>query len=167
MKTKILIALFLCFSSVLFSQNTPFKNWLQENTIATTFITKSMLNMTPDMQIGSININELNNSLEQVEIYTNDKTTKPFISGNFMKTDAEGIASTQGYDLTLKMNVDNRDIIIYTKKSAKDESLISDFIMITSYFTGNDYNDTKRKCTIVRLLGEFKPDDIQKMTERK
>lgn len=162
MKTrKLLIVIALLFSSIsVFSQDTPFKDWLKDGLIGSTYITKMMLDMAPDMKIGAVNIREFEDVLEQVEIYTNVKDPSVIQMGVHMLRNAVDIATSNKYELVMQLNEDKVQNIFYAKHSEKNKDVILDLIMITceadSRFSG--------KCIVIRLVGEFTLDDIRSIT---
>lgn len=165
MKTKrFLIVITFLFSSItVFSQNTPFKEWLNDGVISSTYISKMMLDMAPDMKIGSVSIKEFDDVLEQVEIYTNVKSQNVIRMGTYMLRTAVGIAVENDYELVMQLNENKIQSVFYAKYSEKNKNIILDLIMITCE------EDTKYygKCIVIRMVGEFTLDDIRNITRPK
>lgn len=159
MKTKVLlIAISLLCSASIFSQDTPFRQWLDNPYIGSSFITKSMIEMAPDIKI----IKAFEDMLDQVEIYTNKAGTSGEVTATEMMAKASGIANEKQYELLMKLNLDNRHIIFFAQKNEKNKELVKDLIMINSEIEGNDVTPENRgECVVIRLVGQFTLDELK------
>lgn len=174
MKAKMLITLMGLLLSVgqLYAQETPFSIFQKYNTIKTTFITKSMLGLVPDLKVGSVTIKEMKDKLDQVEIYTNEsKDRMSGYSGKAMRNNAV-FNIKANYDIILSLQEESTEVMFYSakakerktnKKTAKtenDDELITDLVMINYNPRENVMFDGK--CTVIRIVGKFTAEDIQK-----
>jgi hypothetical protein len=167
MKTKgliiVVILLVITNSSYLFSQNTPFKSWLKDGIVGSTYITRSMLDMVPDMRIGNMAIIEFGDALEQVEIYTNAKNKSHYWQASVMEDQAITIVTNEKYELLMQLSEDNTSVAFYAKRLPDNKEIVKDLVMIRSeedpVFT--------RKCQVIRIVGEFFLDDIRNVTKQK
>lgn len=164
MKTKgFILNILIIWSGTVFSQNTPFKEWLRSEMIRSTYITKDMMEMAPDMKIGNRQISDFSDLIDQIEIYTNDKNPNVAYPGTSMVSKAIELAEKGGYDLTLQLGEPNIEIIFFSKKSSKEPEIISDLIMIMREAKNGKIDAFNSKCTIIRLLGRFSIDDIREI----
>jgi len=166
MKTKktIIAIILLLSSTVAFSQNTPFKKWHENSILSSTYITKAMLDMVPDMKVGDVDIKSLNNILEQVEIYSNIKNSTSFMTGLAMNDAAIKIVNENKYELMLKLSESDAEIAFYSKRSVKNKDIVEDLVMINFTRKHPRFNG---ECTVIRLVGEFTLKDIRKITNKK
>lgn len=153
------------FCMAVSAQITPYKDWLKNGMmVKTTFVSKSMLEMVPDVKIGNKTVAELDGILEQVEIYANygDEVKHP-MPGFVMKDVAVNIALDYKYDLLMQLSEQKTTVVFYAKKSPNNKEIISDLIMITSEANAQKNQD---KCTVIRLVGKFAIDDIHDIVRK-
>ncbi|MDH6313233.1 hypothetical protein M2137_002023 [Parabacteroides sp. PFB2-10] len=177
MKTKmisILLGILLCATS-LYAQNTPFSTFQRNPYIKTTFITKSMFDLVPDLKVGNTTIKEMKNKLEQVEIYNNESNASAGSLGDLMKMNAVSIIE-RDYDLILSLQEGNTEIMFYTRKAKRNslvneakaeanDNLITDLVMINyDSKTKTNYNG---ECTVIRIVGKLTAEDIRKFASVK
>jgi hypothetical protein len=184
MKTKILtLIIVLCLAcGVLFaqsplSQNTPFKDWYKNTSIGTTYVTKSMWDLIPDMKIGNMTVADLQDMLDQVEIYYTSRERLGLSPDAFIHNAIE-VAENNNYELIMQLSneieqtapkidlrsnaldqkpVGSKQVIFYAKKDKENEYMFKDLILINTEIT----SPMGGKCTVIRLLGNFTIDDIQ------
>lgn len=177
MKTKmisILLGILLCATS-LYAQNTPFSSFQKQPNVKTTFITKSMFDLVPDLKVGNTTIKEMKNKLEQVEIYNNESNANGGFLGNAMKANAL-LFIERDYDLILSLQEGNTEIMFYTRKAKRNslvdearadanDNLITDLVMINyDSKTKTNYNG---ECTVIRIVGKLTAEDIRKFASVK
>lgn len=162
MKTKIsiLIIVLSLVCNIIYAQNslsnnTPFKDWYRNSAVETTYITKSMWDLVPNMKIGNKNISELEDILEQVEIYTNPK--RGGWPHSALMNNAISVAENSNYELIMQLNDGSKQVIFYTIKDEKNKNVFRDLILINT----ETISLVDRKCTVIRLLGSFTIEDIQ------
>ena len=164
MKTKgIIVAIILniCALTGFAQGNTPFKSFLENGRIGSSFISKSMLDMAPDLKIGATSISKIANILDQIEIYTNPTdASKIRFPGYLLYQNAVVLLDRVNYELLLKLDKKQENIAFYTKKIEKKSDKFSELIVITT----NSLESAERgDCTIIRLVGNFTINDIKKI----
>jgi len=163
MKTKISTLIILWFmSSIVFAQsplskNTPFKDWYKNTAIETTYVTKSMWDLVPNMKIGNKNITELQDMLDQVEIYSTFSRRGTGWTYGALMNNAISVAENDHYELIMQLNNDSKQVIFYAKKDDKNKNIFKDLILINT----EKISLTDGKGTVIRLLGSFTIEDIQ------
>lgn len=162
MKTKIsiLIIVLSFMSGAVFAQSplskdTPFKDWYKNTSIETTYVTKSMWDLVPNLKIGNKDVAELQDMLEQVEIYASPK--KNGWSYDALMRMAISKAEENNYELIMQLGNDSKQVIFYTKKDGKNKNVFKDLILINTENTSL----VDGKCSVIRLLGSFTIEDIQ------
>ncbi|GHT63570.1 hypothetical protein AGMMS50239_19760 [Bacteroidia bacterium] len=118
-------------------------------------ITKSMLNMMPDMgssaEMNGVDVKKIVAKLEQIDIFTsNDAAMKKLM----VKEATEYFAGNKAYEVLMRVKDDKDKVVFYGKK---DNNLFTSLVMFV-----NNEND----CTLIRLLGKFTPQDIQDVTKK-
>ncbi len=159
MKTSLLFVCFIISSIAVFSQNTPFKKDLYDKkSIKTTYVTKAMMEMAPDMKIGKVQLRELKNKIDQVEVYSNTGKASPVIySGWAMNESALKVVRNESYELLLELNEAGKEISFWAKQ---DNEAIKDLVII-NYLQSSGATG---RCEVIRLVGKFTIDDIKKIS---
>lgn len=155
----LLIISFSATNAAAQSASAPFKDWQKDSKITSTFISKEMIEISPDVKIGNTTLKSLGKKITQVEIYSNDKPVHTAtILGRNLKEQAVNIAIKHEYELLLKHENKDKDFLFYAKKIGGG-SYISDLIMIEH----DSSVDQPRlgRCTVIRLAGRFTITDIQ------
>lgn len=163
MKIKIFalaITLYLVGSSVFaqspLSQNTPFKDWYKNTAIETTYVTKAMWDLLPYMKIGNKDVADLQDMLDQVEIYTSLRRNGGWSYDELVRN-AIYMAEKNEYELIMQLGSGSKQVIFYAKKDEKKKNSFKDLILINTEIVSG----LNGKCTVIRLLGSFTIDDIQ------
>lgn len=164
MKTKTIWTICLLFigTSMSMAQNTPFKEFLQMPLVKSSFITKPMLDLAADTEIGSITIEDLENRLEQVEIYNNVRTGNSMLLASAMKKIAIENIESNNYNLTLCITEGETVITFYSKTANDNKDVVSDLIMM-SYKPDNNVG----VFTLIRLVGNLTFDDLKEINPKK
>jgi hypothetical protein len=157
MKTKNLITVLLLFCSwSSFAQNEWLDKLSTHKEITQISITKGLINLMPDMassvNMNGVDIKKLTGKLDQIDIFTSeDDAAKKMMRQeltSFLKTD-------KSYEVLMKIKDEEENIVFYGQKEG---IFFKSLIMFT---------DDGEECVIIRLLGKFTPEDIQKVTEKK
>ncbi|WP_165043143.1 DUF4252 domain-containing protein [Dysgonomonas sp. ZJ709] len=154
MKTKILftiIALMLSTMGIQ-AQSNLFDKFSNNNEISVVYISKTLLSMAPNMNMGGADLKGLANKLDQVEIYTSEK---PNIAA-MMRKEAEVLTKDKLYESLMTVKDKEDHITFYVKK--KNDTEFKELVMVVS---------EPNECTIIRLLGSFTAQDIQKIANSK
>lgn len=120
--------------------------------ISSIYISKSMLNLVGDMNLnmGDMNVKDVSKKLDQIEIYTaTDSKTMKYMSYEISK-----VKKNKDYELLMNVKKDGEDMTFY---GVKDKKNFKEMIMITS---------KKEKGVIIRMVGNFTIDDIQKVAKK-
>ena len=150
MKLKgLFIALaFILSATAIQAQSSLFNKLGNNKSINSIYISKTMLGMASNMSMGAANIKVIANKLEQLEIYTSE--TKD--AANMMKKEMGALSKNKMYDLLMNMRDGESNTSFYALK-VKDN--FKELIMIT---------DESESCVIIRMVGDFTMEDIQKVT---
>lgn len=120
--------------------------------ISSIYISKSMLNLVGDMNLnmGDVNVKDVSKKLDQIEIYTatDSKTMK------YMAYEISKVKKNKDYELLMNVKKDGEDLTFY---GVRDKKNFKEMIMITS---------KKEKGVIIRMVGNFTIDDIQKVAKK-
>lgn len=164
-KRFIFLAIFTLYGIITYSQNSPFSGWHKYPFIESTYITKAMFDMAPDVKIGNTTLKELSGILDQVEIYRNlpPHVAKDGWKGEDMKVYAVNIGKRNGYEMALSLTTDNTEIIFYVKRARENRGIIRDLIVIRLEPTKNQH----RNCIAIRLVGNFTFKDIRNIVGKK
>lgn len=149
MKPKALliaIALILGISGSIKAQTNMFEKFSNSKNITTVFVSKSLLSMMPNMDMGGVNVKSLSKKLEQLEIYTGESKD----AMKLMKAEMNALAKNKSYEVLMTVKDDDEHVIFYAQKDKGDS--FKDLIMFVS-----DSDD----CTIIRIVGHFTTEDIQ------
>ncbi len=155
MKTKgLFIALMLLISvtAIQAQDNTSkmFEKFSNNNEITSIFISKAMLgSMSGDQYVNGIDIKGLKDKLNQIEIYTseNPEACKSF------RSEMHLVQKENSHELLMSIKDKGDNINFYAKK---DNDKIKELIMFV---------DQPKECVIIRILGSFTSEDIEKITK--
>lgn len=149
MKAKTLILLLLiCCSYTICAQNKLFDKFSEMNGVTSVYISKSMLQMMPNMKTSGIDIGNIAGKLESVEILTSEK---PSIARQ-MKEETAYIAKDKNYEPLMKVKDEESRITFYIKKKGEK---IGELLMLV---------DEKSEFVIIRITGNLSLKDIQSIT---
>ena len=164
MKPKVIIIaiiLNICALTGFAQVNTPFTFFLEDGRIGSTFISKAMLDMAPDLKIGATSISKIANILDQIEIYTNSTGASELsFPGYILSGKAIELLNKASYELQFKLDKEQENVTFYTNAGEKKSDKFSELVIITlkpSKVTSDGY------CTIIRLVGNFTIKDIKKI----
>lgn len=156
MKLKYLVIVVLFISSIFSvqAQNNALFNKLEDNDkVTVVYISKSLLKMAgSNVNSTKANIGGLINKLDQLEIYS----TEDLLTARTMNAEASKYIKNNTYESLMKVKdgSDRIDFLITKDNGKKDQ--IKEFIM---FIAG------EKESTIIRLLGTFTMEDIQKVMD--
>ncbi len=139
----------ICGFTGLHAQKGMFDKLSDNDNVSIVYVSKAMLKMMPNMETGGANLKSLAGKLEQIEIYSSEN--KDAITT--MKTEIEGLTKSKAYE-TLMAIKDKKDKITFY--AHKENNNFKDLVMFI--------NDPE-ECTIIRIMGNFTAEDIQKVME--
>lgn len=149
---KIILTLMIAVLAILSAaaQDEMFQKLGNEKNISVVYISKALLELAGNMNIGSENIQSLAGKLTMLEIYTSEDVN----SIKLMKNEAEKLLN-DGSELTTLMKAKDGDQnVTFVGKKSKDGN-ISELLMIS---------DEKSEFSIIRLVGNFTMKDIEKIS---
>ncbi|GHT49225.1 hypothetical protein FACS189440_14560 [Bacteroidia bacterium] len=160
MKTKNLLTVLLLFTAMTgfaqndFIQNDLFNKFADHPDITQVTITKALLNMVPGMtssvDMNGVDLSDIMNKLEQIDIFT----SKENAAKQLMRTNAiDHFKRNKSYEVLMKIKDKENNVVFY---GLKDGDFIKSLVM---FVDGDD------ECVLIRLLGKFTTQDIQKITE--
>ena len=156
MKIKILLIGIILTCSLLTAQaqDSMFDRLSDRDDISTVYISKALLKMMPDTNIGGniggTNIKGLANKLEQMEIYSGEGNT----ANEVIRKEVRALVKSKSYETLMAIQDKGQNINFYVQK---EKNLIKDLVMFI--------NDDKDQCMIIRIMGSFTTEDIQKVVE--
>lgn len=128
------------------AQDQMFDKFSKNNDISTVSISKALLSMAGNMDMGGANIKSLSNKLERMEIYSSENKN----AAALMKAEAGKIATDKSFEVLMTVKDKGDQTTFYAKRNKGDN--FKDLIMVV-----NDPDE----CTIIRIVGTFTMEDIQ------
>lgn len=149
-----IILLFVASTISLQAQSNVLFDKLEDNDkVTVVYISKALLNMAgPKVSSTKANIGSLISKIDQLEIYA----TEDALTAKRMNTEANKHIKNNTYESLMKVKdgKDRIDFLITKDNGRKDQ--IKEFIM---FIAGDN------ESTIIRLLGSFTMEDIQKVMD--
>jgi hypothetical protein len=153
MKLKTLfIGIILCGISLAgYAQSDLFERFSEEKHISMVTITKSLFQMMPDMDTNTsgIDIKPLISKLDQMEVYASEEKNTVQMMRETVK---KHIKSNKSYEVMMMIKDEGSNIDFYIEKESND--IIKSFLMVA---------DEEDEYSIIRLLGKFTLEDLQKL----
>lgn len=157
MKIKNLLILFTLFFSVtaIQAQSTSkmFDKFSNNKDIKSIIVTKAMLSMVSgnnnNFDMNGMNIKGLTNKLDQIEIYTSENVAA---CKNF-REEMKDIQKGKNHELLMSAKDGDQNVNFYAQK---EKDIFKELFMFV---------DQPNQCVIIRLLGNFTSEDIQKITK--
>lgn len=152
MKIKAFLLVVITVFSILGiqAQKSMFDKLSDHKDVTTIYISKSLLKMMPDIDTGGADIKGLAGKLEQMEIYSS-KSNKE--ASSIIRKEVEGMVKSKTHEILMKIKDQDNNITFY---AFKEKDTIKDLIM---------FIDQPNECTIIRLMGNFTSEDIQKVMD--
>jgi len=154
MKLKgLLMALVFMFSLMAVqAQDKMFEKFSNNKDITTVYISKALLSMVPNVtDMGGVNVKGLAQKLEKLEVYTSESKG----ALKLMTSEAEAMKKNKAYETLMSVKDKEQVVNFYAQKDGNDK--FKDLIMFV-----NEENE----CTIVRIVGSFTMEDIQKVMDK-
>lgn len=148
MKNKILLTvIFLIgFMSAYAQDEDPFAQFMDMKGVSVVYISKSMLNMMPNMKMNGIDVGGAKGKLKSVTIISAE--TKQVIV--VLRKEANRVIKTKKYEQTMFVKDDDSKTVFYIKNT--NETKDNDFIMIT---------EEPDELTIIRIQGDLSMQDLK------
>ncbi len=149
------IFLFVLFAFALMqaqAQKTAlFEKLSKDKNVTTVFISKGLLSMMPNLNTGGANIKGITNKLSQLEIYTTE--SKGAI--NFIKSEMNSLSKNGHYERIMQVKDKEQNVVFFAEQQGNN---FKDLVMFV---------EEDKEYTVIRMLGNFTPEDIQKVTNGK
>lgn len=144
---SLLIGIAFMFSLMaVHGQEQMFEKFSSNNDISTVYISKALLSMAGNMDMGGANIKGLAGKLEKLEIYTSESKDAVKV----MKEETGKLAKDKSFEVLMQVKDKGEFVTFYGKKISGDK--FKDLIM---------HVEEPNECTIIRIVGTFTMDDIQ------
>ena len=153
MKRIYILTLLLALSTLFCrAQQSFFDKYAEMDGVSSVYITKSMLNMFPNMsgKINGVNVGNIASRLDNIQILSSDEA--PIIEQ--LRKETKDINIKNGYEELMRVREDGEKTTIYFKERKKGSS---EFILIT---------DEKDEFTIISIIGDLTLKEIQEITSK-
>lgn len=149
MKTKnILLILFICCTSICFSQNKLFDKYSEMDNVTSVYISKAMFNMIPNFETNGMNLMNLKGKIEGLQVLTTENNS---IKAEMRNEFKELIG--KDHEELMRVKDGKTRATFYLKKKGE---LISELIMLA---------DTDSSFNVIQLVGNFTLQEIQEITK--
>lgn len=146
MKRKYIITFLLLLCSIIgYAQDAIFEKYADMDGVTSVFISKSMLNMMPNMKAEGVNIGEVAGKLDNIQILSTEKAD--IISK--IRNEFNHINSRNGYEELMRVNDEGEKTTIYLKKEKNGKK---EFILL---------NNQKKEFTIILIRGNLSMEEIK------
>ena len=151
-RTFIITLLITLCSVCSYGQQSFFDKYAEMDGVSSVYITKSMLNMFPNMsgKINGVNVGNIASRLDNIQILSSDEA--PIIEQ--LRKETKDINTKNGYEELMRVREDGEKTTIYFKERKKGSS---EFILIT---------DEKDEFTIISIIGDLTLKEIQEITSK-
>ncbi|MDR3340043.1 MAG: DUF4252 domain-containing protein [Candidatus Symbiothrix sp.] len=157
MKTKSLLTVIMLLTTWMgFAQSNLFDKLSDHKDITQVTVTKELLSMVPgmasSMNMNGVDIKDIVDKLEQIDIFTTEEKT----SMQLMQKEVSAfLKGNKSYEALMKIKEVGENVSFYAQK---DGELIKSLLMFV---------DGEDECVVIRLLGKFKTEDVQKIIKNK
>jgi hypothetical protein len=152
MKKIIFLALFACAIMQAQAQKVAlFDKLSNDKNVTTVFISKALLSMMPHIDKGGTDIKSIANKLSQIEIYTTESQN----SIRFIKSEMEALGKNKRYERIMQVKDKGQNVVFLAEQQ---NNVFKDLVMFV---------DGDNEYTVIRLMGTFTPEDIQKVVNNK
>lgn len=150
---KIALFIFLAFATMQSQaqSNALFNKLSNDKEVSTVFISKALLSMIPNIDNGGTDIKSISNKLSQIEIYTTENNK----AIGYIKKEMAALSKNKRYERLMQVKEKDQNVVFLAEQ---DGNNFKDLIMFV---------DNENEYTVIRLMGTFTPEDIQKVTNSK
>lgn len=153
MKFKhVLFIILMCCASMIYAQNKFFDKFADMDGVTSVYISKTMLQMMPNMKTEGIDIGEVAGKLESIHILTSEKAS----ISKMMKSEAPHFAANKDYEELMRVKDEGTRATFYIKK--KNNNKISELVMMV---------DEQPEFVLIQIIGDMTLQDIQNITRGK
>lgn len=153
MKLKhVLLIILMCCASVVSAQNKLIEKFADMDGVTSVFISKSMLQMMPNMKTEGIDIGGIAGKLESMLILTSEKAS----ISNMMKNEIHSFNSNKSYEELMRVKDEGTRVTFYIKR--KNNNKIGELVMFV---------DEHPEFVFIQIKGDMTLQDIQNITKGK
>lgn len=152
MKKALFLVLLACtFLQAQAQKVTLFDKLSNDKNVTTVFISKALLSMLPHIDKGGTDIKSIANKLSQIEVYTTESQS----SIRVIKSEMDALSRNRRYERIMQVKDKGQNVVFLAEQQ---DNVFKDLVMFV---------DGDKEYTVVRLMGTFTPDDIQKVVNKK
>lgn len=149
MKIKCLtLVLFMCCSCVIFAQNKLFDKFADMDGVTSVYISKSMLQMMPNVKANKMDLGNVMSKLESVQILTSEKAA----IAKRMRDETDLFSGNKSYEQLMRIKDGDTRTTFYIQKNGEK---IKELIMLV---------DEKSEFTIIQIVGDLTLNEIKSLT---
>lgn len=153
MKLKhVLLIILMCCASIVSAQNKLIEKFADMDGVTSVFISKSMLQMMPNMKTEGIDIGGIAGKLESILILTSEKAS----ISNMMKNEIHFFNSNKSYEELMRVKDEGTRVTFYIKR--KNNNKIGELVMFV---------DEHPEFVFIQIKGDMTLQDIQNITKGK
>lgn len=153
MKLKpVLLIILMCCASIVSAQNKIIDKFADMDGVTSVFISKSMLQMMPNMKTEGIDIGGVAGKLESILILTSEKAA----ISKMMKNEIPSFAANKSYEELMRVKDEGSRVTFYIKR--KNNSKIGELVMFV---------DEHPEFVFIQIKGDMTLQDIQNITKGK
>jgi len=135
------------------AQNKFFDKFADMDGVTSVYISKTMLQMMPNMKTEGIDIGIIAGKLESIHILTSEKAS----ISKMMKSEAPHFAANKDYEELMRVKDEGTNATFYIKKK-RDNNRISELVMMV---------DEQPEFVLIQIIGDMTLQDIQNITRGK
>ncbi len=145
---NLFIILFLCYTSICFSQNRLFEKFAELDDVTSVVISKKMFEMMPNVETGHLNLKSIKNKIHELVILTTENSSEK----ERMKKELNQLMGTT-YEKLMLIKEQGSHVSFYVLEKRE---WIHELIMLV---------DGETEFVAIQLKGQFTLKDIQQITE--
>lgn len=145
---NLFIILFLCYTSICFSQNRLFEKFAELDDVTSVVISKKMFEMMPNVETGHLNLKNIKNKIHELVILTTENSSEK----ERMKKELNQLMGTT-YEKLMQIKEQGSHVSFYVLEKRE---WIHELIMLV---------DEETEFVAIQLKGQFTLKDIQQITE--
>jgi len=156
MKTKLFFTVALLaigFLSIQAQNSDMFEKLSNHRDVTSVYISRTLLRMMSNFDVGGADVRSLAGRLEQIEIHNSNGNAE---ANRIIREGMEQLEKSDDYELLLRIRDGNSGNIVFYAK--KEDEYFRDLIM---------HIEEANNSTIIRIMGAFTAEDIQGVMDSK
>lgn len=122
-----------------------------DRNVTTVYISKSLLSMMPRLDKLGTDLKSITNKLNQIEIYS----TQSQNAIKIIRTEMNALTSNRHYERIMQVKDKGQNVVFFAEQQ---NNIFKDLVMFV---------DGEKDFTVIRLIGTFTPEDIQKIVNNR